>query len=1399
MPCYDQSCTAANLVNIPPLVLSDTFNTWFDRTNQLIDVVSAINLFDIGVGPTDSGLRLERGCTNGFYSGVAVLYVSPGAGIGIGTEAFTNNYNKVVVDATRLQDIVAGNTATNPEIDDYFIISDKSDTRQSPYGTPKRVTASRMLPNTVYFGETGSGTFTIQGNLNVIGNVSIQGTESFIDSNDLRIEDKVIELGYGRYAELVVLGSGLTSGSFAAGMTAYYVDEDGLGGDDDPVPTENPTTIGRVFSWAIGETGVSGTIRISSFTLGGVDDFADTGNLVVTGGGYEGVLNVTGPIGIGDYFLTDDLLQPAGIIIKGAESDKTFLWMCNAPQGAENWNAFVSNKNLGVSGSGNWILSSKFASYGYSDSTVDNTFTYLGAGDSYTKYSVGNELIMEHSPTGDSVGTTFGIVYMGSTGPNVLPGVPVYDWVKYFNADQLDGAHASTASVPWTIPILGADGRLGGDLVSADAIRKRFTVSGHAFSKGDVVRIDVGGSLTFASASTIPTAEAIGMVETVEGNDIMVVTKGFIYGLNTGTRLNAILPLATGNVYFLSPTTPGGLIDSADAGIGIDTNEVRKAMFLAAGSNSGYVLNYTGVVLGEPTDTVYTSTFAPIGSIHTYAGPSNKIPLNWMLCDGRRLEVNPYSELYDVISQSYYAEATKAEQFSALTIANDTRGLQVNDNVRVTWFDGANNQTMDAVVESVNTTTRTVTLTVPSVPAFNTLQTGTALRVYGNVAPTGTSIFFLPDFRSRAAIGASLGVATPTIPLGGMGGSDQINFGTAVSPGSGAFASATENRDTLPPYVGINWIIRVRKSADATILTGHNHDLRYIRYDGEHTISGGAANDLSLVQREQFRDNARAMSDGRDGPDTFHDSLTIDGSISVSGSMSVSGVAQIWSGIGVSGDARFGLFEPPFWNINDGAGSFMKRGPVRSYSFYSGLTGSIVFLQPPLSNFASPNTLNKVTLLTRCGLTGTTQVEIVPPPDTIGDGVGPEFNISPIRFHSYDMFDASKDEGVYAHTSRSVPLTIQTDSGQLGCVPMYRVIPRMPTASEIMRLPQGFVWVNSATGQAAGLSSGSWIKSGLNLHRMGSISTDSGVPIGTIVIWSGLLTAIPNGWALCNGGTHPDGNGNFITTPNLTNRFVVGAGVTYNRGDVGGANSVTLTVEQMPAHTHTIRFGDAGSAGEINNDGMTMYPSVTTTTSSVGGGQPHENRPPYYALAYIMKIKGGPQEPEIPANPSPLPCDPCASRNIVSNTKSSSVASVNVPGLGTVPVAGSTGFITNQSDKFVSVTITPRKTESKMLVRCSGFVLRDDNISGGTQYFYATVSNGTSNIRINNADADVHMVWTTAPSTSQNPTIPGHPVIEGFDTTTFVTAGQPITYTFRLYSSPSSARVSNMQITVEEV
>lgn len=129
-----------------------------------------------------------------------------------------------------------------------------------------------------------------------------------------------------------------------------------------------------------------------------------------------------------------------------------------------------------------------------------------------------------------------------------------------------------------------------------------------------------------------------------------------------------------------------------------------------------------------------------------------------------------------------------------------------------------------------------------------------------------------------------------------------------------------------------------------------------------------------------------------------------------------------------------------------------------------------------------------------------------------------------------------------------------------------------------------------------------------------SVSGAGGIPAGVIVMWSGSVETIPAGWALCNGS-----NG----TPDLRDRFVAGAGNTYTPGQSGGASQITLTVAQLPAHTHNFAAG----IGNTNpfGDGVPMTSSsnsgaVTKTTASAGSGSPVNILPPYYALAYIMKL-----------------------------------------------------------------------------------------------------------------------------------------------------------------------------------
>jgi hypothetical protein len=131
------------------------------------------------------------------------------------------------------------------------------------------------------------------------------------------------------------------------------------------------------------------------------------------------------------------------------------------------------------------------------------------------------------------------------------------------------------------------------------------------------------------------------------------------------------------------------------------------------------------------------------------------------------------------------------------------------------------------------------------------------------------------------------------------------------------------------------------------------------------------------------------------------------------------------------------------------------------------------------------------------------------------------------------------------------------------------------------------------------------------------------VPTGVIVMWSGSVASIPSGWLLCDGTN---------STPDLRNRFIVGAGSTYSVAGTGGSADAIVV-----SHTHTATVTDPGhrhatdvnaGGGDINSGPGSNFGSGNTATnttgitvaiSTTGSSGTNANLPPYYALAYIMK------------------------------------------------------------------------------------------------------------------------------------------------------------------------------------
>jgi hypothetical protein len=154
--------------------------------------------------------------------------------------------------------------------------------------------------------------------------------------------------------------------------------------------------------------------------------------------------------------------------------------------------------------------------------------------------------------------------------------------------------------------------------------------------------------------------------------------------------------------------------------------------------------------------------------------------------------------------------------------------------------------------------------------------------------------------------------------------------------------------------------------------------------------------------------------------------------------------------------------------------------------------------------------------------------------------------------------------------------------------------------------------------------------SGNLLTSNGTTWTSAAAPTafitGMIILWSGSIASIPSGFALCDGTSG---------TPDLRDRFIVGAGSTYAVDATGGSADATL-----PTHTHTNTVTDpghfhsydratstnlqSGSAtacftANASANTSTQTTGISVTIDNAGTSGTNANLPPYYALAYIMK------------------------------------------------------------------------------------------------------------------------------------------------------------------------------------
>ena len=155
----------------------------------------------------------------------------------------------------------------------------------------------------------------------------------------------------------------------------------------------------------------------------------------------------------------------------------------------------------------------------------------------------------------------------------------------------------------------------------------------------------------------------------------------------------------------------------------------------------------------------------------------------------------------------------------------------------------------------------------------------------------------------------------------------------------------------------------------------------------------------------------------------------------------------------------------------------------------------------------------------------------------------------------------------------------------------------------------------------------------LSIDNGNSVDLSNLVPIGTIQMWP--TSSPPTGWLICNGSsfsssTYPD-LANVLggtTLPNFSGRFPLGSGnsgtagaTNHNLKSTGGEETHTLTINEMPSHSHGVTYADRSKDGNGNNVSDLGSSGKTETTSSTGGGAAHNNMPPFYTINFIIKAE----------------------------------------------------------------------------------------------------------------------------------------------------------------------------------
>ena len=184
-------------------------------------------------------------------------------------------------------------------------------------------------------------------------------------------------------------------------------------------------------------------------------------------------------------------------------------------------------------------------------------------------------------------------------------------------------------------------------------------------------------------------------------------------------------------------------------------------------------------------------------------------------------------------------------------------------------------------------------------------------------------------------------------------------------------------------------------------------------------------------------------------------------------------------------------------------------------------------------------------------------------------------------------------------------------------------------------------YLSSYTIPNSGVTAGSYTNSNITVGADGRVtaaasgSAATNIPLGGIIMWYGSTGTIPSGWSLCDGTTV-----NGYATPNLRNRFIVGAGGSYAVNATGGSTTDTVNISGSdtvsisasdnvtisgttgaPVSSNLYGLGDVGGSNKHVHSfsGSATVNISASDTVNISGSDTVNTIPPYYALCYIMR------------------------------------------------------------------------------------------------------------------------------------------------------------------------------------